>query len=378
MAKFLKSDIMSLTGETARYDLAESIGPDLRLGTLLAAAGESDLDDLALAYGTAAGHPELRRIIAELNGVEPDDVVITVGGMQALFLAAFILCEKGDEAVTTTPLFPPARNALTVVGAEIRTLALSFDQGYRVEPEALAGQLSDRTKLVSLASPQNPSGVAIAPEDLRAIAGIMAKRCPEAFLLIDETYREAVYGDESPAESAAQLGDRVICCASLSKCHGAPGLRLGWAITRDSGLREQLVLGKFSTVLSCSAVDEALALEVLRQRERIIGERRRHLAEGLARTAAWVEAHEGLIDWIRPDAGALCCLRLDPRAFDDAAVDRVYAALAERGIRVGDGRWFGEESRVFRLGFGLLSMADLEAGLAGLSAAIKGAARAAA
>jgi len=378
MARFTKNDIMSLTSETPTYDLAESVGPDLLLGDLLADAGLADLSDLALGYRTAQGEPHLRQILADLHGVDPDDVVITVGGMQALFLTAFILCDKGDEAVTTSPLFPLARNALDVVGAAVRTLPLPFDEGYRLDPRALRQLLSPRTKLVSLASPQNPSGVAVPPDTLGDVVALMAEICPEACLLVDETYREAVYGDDAVAASAIGLGPKVLSCASLSKCHGAPGLRLGWVITRDPELREQLIVGKFSTVVSCSAIDEALAVKVLEQRDRIIGERRQRLAGGIARTADWVAAHEAFVEWVRPDAGALCCLRLKPAVFDEIAVGQFYDALSGEGVRVANGTWFGEEARVFRLGFGLLSMPDLEAGLKGLSAALRQTARAAA
>src|SRR5262249_52090536 len=158
--------------------------------------------------------------------------------------------------------------------------------------------------------------------------------------------------------------------ASLSKCHGAPGLRLGWAITRDKALRQQLVLGKFNTVISCSPVDEALALRVLNARGRILAVRRRRLAGGLFCTAAWVEKHKGLVEWVRPDAGALCCVRLNPASFDDDTVARFYAGLPAHNVRVANGTWFGESARLFRLGFGILEPAELEAGLDALTAAL--------
>ena len=163
----------------------------------------------------------------------------------------------------------------------------------------------------------------------------------------------------------------MISCASLSKCHGAPGLRLGWAITRDAALKEQLVEGKFNTVISCSPLDEALARHVLERRDHIIGERRQRLAEGLVLTAAWVRENDCFVEWVRPDAGALCCVRLKPSVFDNGAVARFYEGLAREGVRVARGIWFGDEARVFRLGFGLLSKADLEAALTRLSAAAR-------
>lgn len=298
-------------------------------------------------------------------------VIVTVGGMHALFLIAFLLCDRGAEAVTTSPLFPPAGNALDVVGANVRILPLSFDQGYQLDPADLREQLSPSTKLVSLASPHNPSGVAIPSQTLCEVLAAMEKRCPGAYLLVDETYREAAYGDDPVAKSAAALSPKVISVASLSKCHGAPGLRLGWAITQDPALREQLVLGKFNTVISCSPVCETLALEVLEQRDRIIAERRWSLAEGLARTAEWVRENKEFVDWIQPDAGAICCVRLKPSVFHDVAVSRFYDTLASKGVRVANGTWFGDEARVFRLGFGLLSMPDLHVALNVLSAALK-------
>src|SRR5687767_7242732 len=178
MARFPPNDILSLTEVSVRYDLAESVGPDLHLAELLNGSDLSAFGDLPLAYRTAAGHPELRRIIAESHGVTADDVVVTVGGMHALFLLAFTLCERGEEAVTTSPLFPLARNVLEAVGAQVHTLPLAFDKGYQPDLAALSSLLSPKTRLVSLASPQNPSGVAFPPQTFRDILAVMEEKCP--------------------------------------------------------------------------------------------------------------------------------------------------------------------------------------------------------
>src|SRR5262245_16255663 len=160
MAKFPRNDIISLVGPTPRYDLGESVGPDLSLNDVLGSAPEATFGDMALGYGTAQGDSRLRALIANACGVSADDVVVTVGGMHALFLVAFVVCDPGDEAVTVSPMFPLARNALQALGATIRTVPLSFDRGYQIDVAEVGQRLSERTKLVSLASPQNPSGVA--------------------------------------------------------------------------------------------------------------------------------------------------------------------------------------------------------------------------
>ena len=369
MSRFPPNDIIDLVQDTPRFDLAESVGPSLHLTELLGPPSGAR-DDLVLGYGTAAGDPSLRTAIAKQHGVDAEDVVVTVGGVHALFLLGFTLCEPGDEVIVAEPVFPLARNTLTAAGAVVRTLPVSFDQGYQPDVAAFEDLLTPRTKLVSLATPQNPSGVAIPIRTLREISASMAKRAPRAWLVIDETYREAPYGADPVAASAIELAPRLVSVASLSKCHGAPGLRIGWAITRDPALRDQLVTAKFNTVISCSRVDETLALQVLAQRDRIIGERRLRLQTNLAIVAAWAERHAMRIDWVRPDAGALCCARLKGTVFEDAAVERFYAALKPQGVRVAPGDWFGEQRRVFRLGFGLPTARELEQALECLSLAL--------
>lgn len=127
------------------------------------------------------------------------------------------------------------------------------------------------------------------------------------------------------------------------------------------------MLGKFNTTIANSLVDDALAILIMRDSERILADRRRLLHAGLQRISAFVERHAELVEWVRPDAGALCCLRLKHSAFDQAAVERFYAALADCSTRVGHGSWFGEDARVFRLGFGLLPMPDLDEALSRVS-----------
>ncbi len=360
MSRFAPNGIIALVDEHPRFNLGGSYGPNLLLGELLDAPTLARLGKTALAYGSAAGDGRLRAAIAEPLGLAATDVVITAGSLQALFLLAIVLCERGDEVVLATPAFPPTRAAFEAVGASIRPLHLSFDRGYRLDVNEFAPLLSAKTKLVILASPQNPSGVAVPHETLREIAALMQDRCPRAFLIVDDVYREAAFGDDPVAPSALGLASQVITVASLSKCHGAPGVRIGWAIAREPHVREQLILGKFNTGICNSALDEVLALRILEQRERILRERRVILAQCVATTQAFVHANGELIEWIRPDAGAICCVRLRRERFDDAAVDQFYQRLRDVGILLSRGTWFGEEARVFRLGFAHLPLPALE------------------
>jgi aspartate/methionine/tyrosine aminotransferase len=360
MSRFAPNGIIALVAEHPRFNLGGSYGPNLLLEELLDTTMLARLEKTALGYGSAAGDAHLRAAIAEPLGVNAGDVVVTAGSLQALFLLAFVLCDRGDEVVLATPAFPPTRGSFEAVGANIRPLQLSFDRGYRLDVDELAPLLSAKTKFVSLASPQNPSGVAVPYDTLREIAALMRQRCPRAFLIVDDVYREAAFGDDPVAPSALGLGSQVITVASLSKCHGAPGVRIGWAIARDTQVREQLVLGKFNTAICSSALDEILALRILEQRERILRDRRAILARCVATTQAFVHENGELIEWIRPDAGAICCVRLRRDRFDDAAVEQFYQRSRAAGILLSNGTWFGEEARFFRLGFAHLPLPELE------------------
>jgi aspartate/methionine/tyrosine aminotransferase len=186
-------------------------------------------------------------------------------------------------------------------------------------------------------------------------------------LFIDETYREAGYGSDAVPASFAGVHPSVVTGGSVSKALGAPGLRTGWLTVPDPDLRARLTVAKLNTVICGSVLDEALSAELLRRRDEVLAPRRRLLTEGLAELAIWCQAEGRRIEWVRPDGGALCCLRLRVDAFDDAAVARFWALLPEHDLQLASGAWFGEADRIFRLGFGFLPPGRLTPALAALS-----------
>lgn len=369
--RFSDHSMMSLTSTKVSYDLAESVGPDLVLGDVFNTAELSELASLSLEYRSAQGSAELRHVIAQQNNVHADDVITTVGGMHAIFLCSEVLCGRGDHVLVQQPSFPLTQSALAFNHADLEFLPCRFEDRYKIDIEHLIRRLTPQTSLVCLASPQNPSGVAIAKEDVLRIIDAMNAHCPDAFLLLDETYRQASYGDDKPIDSLASLDARVISCASLSKCHGAPGVRIGWAITRHQLLRKQLLNGKFQTIICCSGLDEAVALRVMEYRESRFQDRASHLGKGRELVSHWVERHADQISWVPPDAGALCCVRLDCARSDEALIAQFHDELQQQSVRVAPGTWFGDEPDVFRLGFGLLPIDELTQGLEAVSHALK-------
>jgi len=369
--RFPDHSMMTLTAEKVRYDLAESLGPDLRLSDLYSDSELAELATLSLEYKSAEGNDELRNVIARLHGVQGNNVVTTVGGMHAIFLLSTVLCNKGDHVLVQQPSFPLTQSALGFNDANLEFLPSRFDNQYQIDLDDLQSRLKPNTALICLATPQNPSGVAIDKDDIIKVLDLMRQHSPNAFLLLDETYRQASYGNQQQLDSLVTLDDRIISCASLSKCHGTPGLRLGWAITRNERLRKQLINGKFQTIICCSGLDEAVALRVLQHSEALFADRREHLRKARDLVSDWVDHHAQQISWTPPDAGALCCVRLDVAQGDATTIRQFHNELQKQSVRVAPGTWFGDMPEVFRLGFGLLPLPDLSQGLEMISHAVK-------
>jgi aspartate/methionine/tyrosine aminotransferase len=348
MRKFPASPITAVVDEKPLYNLGESVGPDLTVADVLHPETLADLGALGLGYGTSAGGEELRSLIAARHGVLADEVLITTGAASALFLLGLVY---GDgEVLVGVPCFPPVLDALRGTGARVQTVVSRFEDGYRPDLEAFAAKLTARTRLVMFASPQNPSAVSLTASEVEQMLAAMSRTCPEAMLLIDETFREASYGDARPAASFAGRDPRLITCASLSKAYGVPGLRIGWLTVPDPSVYDQLRLAKFNSSVACGSLDEFLAAGVLAQADRLLADRGAIMARARDITGRWARAHETRLRWLRPEAGAFCSVRLEPGIFGRAELNRLDARLAHERILVGRGPWFADAASIVRLG----------------------------
>lgn len=369
MRRFPASPITTLIDESPEYNLGESFGPHLSAEDILDPGEFVRLGRLSLGYGTSAGDAELRALIAGRHGLPDDQVLITAGAVSALFLLALV---HGDgEIVAGLPGFPPVLDTLRGIGARFVTVRSRFEDGYRVDLDDFRAKLSARTRLVMFASPQNPSAIALTPGEVAEMLAAMSGRCPEAFLLIDETYREATYGNTPAAGTFAGLSPRVLTCASLSKAYGAPGLRIGWLTVPDPQLREQLRLAKFNSSICAGVVDEFLAARLLSRADQLLASRGTAMAAARETVERWVGAHASQVRWLRPEAGAFCCVQLKPTSFGPHEIRRFHERLTERRILVARGPWFGDSDRVMRLGFAYESPGQLEKGLDVIAGALQ-------
>jgi aspartate/methionine/tyrosine aminotransferase len=365
--QFPPSPITALIDGTPQYNLGESCGRNLAVAAFLTSDDMAALAELPIGYGTSTGDITLREQIAARHGVPSEQVLITAGAAAALFLVG--LSFSDGEIVIGLPCYPPTRDIVHGLGATVRTVRASFHDHYRIDLDRLRDQLSPRTSLVIFASPQNPSGLPIPIADMSAILDLMSEVCPDAYLLIDETFREASYGPP-PDASLAGTSPRLITCASLSKAYGVPGLRIGWLTTSDADLYENLRIAKFNAAIACGSVDEFLAERLLRRAGDILRQRAEPMATARDAVEAWIGANEGQVRWLRPENGAFCCAELNTDIFDLQAMQRLHDRLQHVGTSIAQGPWFGDAEQIIRIGLAYEPLDKLQKGLAALGSAM--------
>ena len=345
-----------------RTNLSESSVADRTISSL-----GLQIPDLTLLYGTHRGSEGLRALIAaDGPGLKPDDVLITGGAAGALFIIATALLGRDDHLVVIRPNYATNLETPRAIGCGMTTIDLRFEDGFRIDLDAIAAAVTPRTRLISVTCPHNPTGVMMSEAELSALVALAAER--NCLLLVDETYRDLAITTKLPI--AASLGKHVISVASLSKAFGIPGIRIGWLVTRDADLQEKFLAAKEQISICGSVINEWVAEEILARRDAFLTPTLAEWRRRLDRVAAWM-AGEELLEWVRPSGGVVCFPRMkaDPPGGTDAFYRRL---LQDHGTYVVPGDWLEMSDRYFRIGYAWPTSDQLEAGLAGISAALRG------
>jgi len=213
-------------------------GPVRSLVSEALAAGETH-------YIANNGTKELRDAIAAYEGERHgfscagDDVIVTAGATEALFIALFGILEPGDEVIVPVPAFVLYEQIIRLCRAVTVPLATEED-GFQIRSSRLEALVTPRTKAILLNSPNNPTGVVYDRESLEAVRRIARER--EIFVICDDVYRELCYGGGYHSFSEfTELRDRILLVQSFSKSWAMTGWRMGWLVA-DAALRERLEL----------------------------------------------------------------------------------------------------------------------------------------
>jgi aspartate/methionine/tyrosine aminotransferase len=188
-------------------------------------------------YGPAAGLPELRQTIADYIAttrgikVSADEVVVVPGGKPIMFYTMLALVDEGDEVMYPNPGFPIYESMINYVGGKAVPIRLREDMDFRLDVNEFAKLITDRTKLIILNSPQNPTGGVLSRRDVEEIAAAIGNR--ELFVLSDEIYSRLLFeGEHYSIASLPGFKDRTIILDGFSKTWAMTGWRMGYGVMR--------------------------------------------------------------------------------------------------------------------------------------------------
>ena len=209
--------------------------PDFPTPPHVVEAGQRALAEGWTKYGGTQGDPELREAIANYisrtRGIQvgAERVCVVPGGKPIMFFTMVALLEPGDEVIYPDPGFPIYESMINFLGAKPVPIPLIENRGFSFDLNTLESRLSDRTKMVILVSPANPTGGLVPAEDIRRMAQMLRKR--DVMVLSDEIYSRIIY-DGAPCSIASEEGmlEKTIILDGFSKTYSMTGWRLGYGV----------------------------------------------------------------------------------------------------------------------------------------------------
>lgn len=320
---------------------------------------------LALGYTESAGLPALREEIARLyTSVGPEHVLTFAGAEEGIFLTMHAALQPGDEAIVVTPVYQSLVSLPRAIGARVVEVPLREEDGWVLDPEAIARARSPRTRMIVINFPHNPTGAHIDATTQRRIVEIAEDA--GALLFSDEVYRGLEYERGQQLAAGADVSAKALSLGVMSKSFALAGLRLGWVASHDTALLERITRLRDYTTICSSAPSEILALIALRARETVLERSRDIVRRNVAHANQFMAAHAEQIAWIPPRAGSVAF----PRFHAHDAI-QVSERLARDGSTLlMPGSIFGAAPQHFRLGLG---RSDLPAALSALAQGLRAA-----
>ncbi|WP_343583879.1 pyridoxal phosphate-dependent aminotransferase [Herbaspirillum sp.] len=219
--------------QQGRHIIHMGIGePDFTAPPAVVEAATRAMADGKMQYTSATGLPQLRQAISEhyrsVYGLEiaPERIVVTAGASAALLLACAALVEKGAQVLMPDPSYPCNRHFVAAFEGQARLIASGPEHRFQLSAQMVREHWDAETRGVLLASPSNPTGTSILPDELRAI--VAEVRARGGFTIVDEIYQGLSY--EGAPFSALSLGEDVVVINSFSKYFNMTGWRLGWLV----------------------------------------------------------------------------------------------------------------------------------------------------
>ena len=351
---------------TAKYLLSSSDCESMKVSELLE-LGDAECvrlwHDLKLGYTESKGNPLLRKEVSMIyRNIKPENILV-LAPEEGIFVAMNSILDPGDHVIVPEPCYQSLFEIPSAIGCEITRWPLIPDKGrWSLEPRFLKNHIRKNTKLVVLNFPHNPTGFIPEADVFRSLVEICEKN--GTYILSDEMYRFLEFDPSLMHGSAADLSERCISLAGLSKSFGLPGLRIGWLATGDSNLMIQFETMKDYTTICNSAPSEILGIIALRNKTLITGKNLDLIKENLKAGKLFFARHEDLFAWYEPQGGSVAFPGLAGKIRADLFCRNL---MQQKSILLLPGNVFDYPGNHFRIGFGRsdfsLVLRELESGL---------------
>ncbi len=227
------------------------------------------IKDCPMAYESTQGNPQLREqlIPAYLPTLKTNDLVLTSGAQEGIFLVFNSLLEAGDEVLTFTPCFEPLVSVAQEAGANVSLLELNRDN-WSIPWQSLADAINERTKMLVINFPHNPTGSCITPNELERLVSLCEKH--GIWIFSDEVFRGLEHSEQPRLQSVAERYTKSVSMGVMSKSMALPGIRLGWLATQDSQLIQRCLEIKSHLSICQSSLDAHLTTHLLPFTEQLL------------------------------------------------------------------------------------------------------------
>ena len=330
-------------------NLAETCVESLTVKELLQIVGKNDTDlsdllTMKMTYGAIEGSDRLRAAIAGTYDTQArQNIIVTHGTIGANMLVHKTLVAAGDRVIAIVPTYQQHYSIPVSIGADVQQLQLREQDGFLPDLDALRELVLPGTKLIALTNPNNPTGALIERPMLEEIAEIA--RAAGAWVLCDEVYRGTDQQGAGVTTSIADIYERGISTAGMSKAYSLAGLRLGW-IAAPQEVIEAVSIHRDYDTISVGVIDDHFAALALEHRHKVLARSHTITRGNLSLLENWV-ANETRISWVKPRSGTTALLKHDlPMSSEEFCV----ALLNETGVMFTPGSAMNMEGYV-RIGY---------------------------
>ncbi len=331
------------------WNLAETCVESLTIQELLTLTGRnatdlSELLDLKMTYGAIEGSDRLRRAIAALyENQSVENTIVTHGTIGANMLIHKTLVSRGDRVVAVVPTYQQHYSIPASIGADVHHLQLREENGFLPDLDELRALVTPDTRLIALNNPNNPTGALMDRAMLEDIADIA--RAADAWILCDEVYRGTDQDGSGISASIADIYEKGISTAGMSKAYSLAGLRLGW-IAAPTEVIEAVTIHRDYDTISVGMIDDHFAALALENKDKLLARSQRITRGNLEILQDWV-AQEPKITWVKPKSGTTALLKYD---LPISSRDFCVKLLQETGVMFTPGSALGMEGYV-RIGY---------------------------